>query len=31
MWARMEGSDAGKPKLSGSMYSALVRPNSRRK
>ena len=30
-WARMLGSDAGNPKQSGSMYSALVRPNSRRK
>ncbi len=30
-WARMLGSDAGNPKQSGSMYSALVLPNSRRK
>src|SRR5512146_1965973 len=29
--ARMLGSDAGKPKQSGSMYSTLVLPNSRRK
>src|SRR6187399_2996467 len=29
--ARMLGSDAGKPKQSGSMYSSLVLPNSRRK
>ena len=28
---RMLGSDAGKPKQSGSMYSALVLPNSRLK
>src|SRR5260370_37571339 len=30
-WARMLGKDAGKPKQSGSMYSALALPNSRRK
>src|SRR5262249_55129266 len=29
-WANMLGSDAGKPKQSGSMYSALAMPNSRR-
>ncbi len=28
---RMLGSEAGKPKQSGSMYSMLVLPNSRRK
>src|SRR5579872_4458178 len=31
MCARMLGSEAGKPKQSGSSYSALVRPNSFRK
>src|SRR5215469_12664809 len=30
-WARMLGSEAGNPKQSGSMYSALALPNSRRK
>lgn len=29
-WARMLGSEAGKPKQSGSMYSADVRLNSAR-
>ena len=31
MWARRLGRVAGKPKQSGSMYSALVLPNSRSK
>src|SRR5512137_1134351 len=30
-WASRLGSDAGKPKQSGSMYSALALPKSRRK